>query len=389
MSGALEGIRVLDLTRVLAGPLCTMILGDLGAEIIKVEPPQGDETRGWGPPHVGGEAAYYLGVNRNKRGIVLDFSTDDGRADLARLIAQCDVVVENYKNGTLEKWGFDETFFKEKAPRAIRCSITGYGKVGPKADLPGYDFVLQAETGLMSITGAVDGEPTKHGVAIVDITTGLYAAIAVLGALNARHATGVGQAVSVSLYQTGLSLLANVASNHLASGAEPGRYGNGHPNIVPYRTFPTRDGALALAIGNDVQFARFCNLTGRPEWASNAQMATNAARIRNRAMVDAAVGALIAENDTQHWIEILREVGIPCGAVNTVPMAIADAQTHALNMLWSLSHPVAGIIQTLATPIDMSATPLTGTQAPPLLNEHADQIRREFGLSQHHQPAAS
>ncbi len=315
---ALSGIRVLDLARVLAGPLCSMILGDMGADVVKVEPPGGDDTRAWGPPHAGGEAAYFLGVNRNKRGIVLDLSNEDGRAMLADLIRDCDVLIENYKLGTLDKWGLGDAWLREHAPQVVRCSITGYGQKGPKAHLPGYDFILQAESGLMSITGEVGQGPVKHGVAIVDITTGLYAAIAILGALNSRHETGLGQSVSVSLYQTGISVLCNVAANALASGKPSGRFGNGHPNIVPYRTFAAADGQLALAVGNDQQFARFAELAGHPEWAADPQMAKNSARVVNRVLVDDAIGAVITQRPVSDWVEALRKVGVPCGAVNSV-----------------------------------------------------------------------
>lgn len=371
---ALSGIRVLDLTRVLAGPLCSMILGDMGADVVKVEPPGGDDTRAWGPPHAGGEAAYYLGVNRNKRGIVLDLSTDEGRAVLADLIRECDVLIENYKLGTLDKWGLGDAWLREHAPQVVRCSITGYGQKGPKAHLPGYDFILQAESGLMSITGGVDEGPVKHGVAIVDITTGLYAAIAILGALNARHDTGLGQSVSVSLYQTGISVLCNVAANALVSGKPSGRFGNGHPNIVPYRTFAAADGALALAVGNDQQFARFAELAGHPEWARGDRMATNAARVMNRTLVDDAVASVVAQRAVTDWVEALRKVGVPCGAVNSVQTALADEQTHALGLIAEIEHPLAGMVRSIAPAFTMSMTPPTVRRAPPTLGQHTDDV---------------
>jgi len=377
---ALSGLKVLDLTRVLAGPLCTMILGDMGADVIKVEPPSGDETRAWGPPSLGGEAAYYLGVNRNKRGMVLDFSTEAGRDVLRAMIRAADVVVENYKTGTLEKWGLDDGWFRTEAPRVVRCSITGYGAVGPKAHLPGYDFVLQAETGGMSITGPQDGGPTKHGVAVIDLSTGLYAAIAILGALQARHATGRGQSVSVSLYQTGIAMLANVASNHLASGRAPGRYGNGHPNIVPYRTFRALDGELALAVGNDAQYRRFSGVAGHPEWADDPRLATNAVRVVNRVLADGLATEAIARHPVAWWIAELRAQGVPCGAVNDVPGALADAQTAALGMVQTIDHPTAGTISALGFPFGMSETPPGTRRAPPLLGQHTAEILREYGF---------
>jgi crotonobetainyl-CoA:carnitine CoA-transferase CaiB-like acyl-CoA transferase len=371
---ALEGIRVLDLTRVLAGPLCTMILGDMGADVVKVEPPGGDDTRAWGPPHAGGEAAYFLGINRNKRGIVLDLSSDEGRGVLRELILGCDVLVENYKLGTLDKWGLGDAWLRENAPRVVRCSITGYGQTGPKAHLPGYDFVLQAESGLMSITGGVDEGPVKHGVAIVDIATGLYAAISILGALNARHATGLGQSVSVSLFQTGISLLCNVAANALVSGKPSGRFGNGHPNIVPYRTFAAADGDLALAVGNDQQFARLATLAGHPEWAADARMATNSARVVNRVAVDEAVGQVIATRPVADWVAELRGIGVPCGAVNPVQTALADPQTAALGMIAEMAHPLAAVVRAIAPAFTMSMTPPTIRRAPPTLGQHTAEI---------------
>jgi len=371
---ALSGLRVLDLTRVLAGPLCTMILGDMGADVVKVEPPSGDDTRAWGPPNAGGESAYYLGVNRNKRGIVLDLSTDAGRATLASLIMECDVLVENYKLGTLDKWGLGDAWLREKAPQVVRCSITGYGQKGPKAHLPGYDFILQAESGLMSITGPVDQGPVKHGVAIVDITTGLYAAISILGALNARRATGLGQSVSVSLYQTGISLLCNVAANAMVSGKPSGRFGNGHPNIVPYRTFTAADGELALAVGNDNQFARFANLAGHPEWSADDRMATNSARVVNRSLVDGAIASVVAQRSVDDWVDALRKIDVPCGPVNTVQTALAEEQTEALGMIAELEHPLAGMIRNIAPAFTMSMTPPTIRRAPPTLGQHTEEI---------------
>ncbi|HVR80041.1 MAG TPA: CoA transferase, partial [Acidimicrobiia bacterium] len=261
--GALAGLRVIDLSRVLAGPLCTQTLGDLGAEVIKVERPgEGDDTRNWGPPYAGPLSAYFLGVNRNKRSVTFDLSRPEGRDVLARMIRGGDVLVENFKQGALDRWGFDDHWFEANAPGMIRCSITGYGSTGPKAEFPGYDFILQAETGLMTITGEVDGSPMKLGVAIVDICTGMQAAIAILAALEARRRTGIGQRCEVNLHDTGLHILANVAANHLVSGEEPGRYGNGHPNIVPYRTYRAGDGDLALAVGNDRQFATLATMVG-------------------------------------------------------------------------------------------------------------------------------
>ena len=380
-TSALAGLKVLDLTRVLAGPLCAMNLGDMGADVIKVEPPTGDDTRHWGPPHVGGEAAYYLGVNRNKRSVRLDLGKPVARDLLGRLIRRSDVLIENYKNGTLDKWGFDAAWMAANAPRLVHCSITGYGESGPKADLPGYDFVLQAETGLMHITGPVDGAPVKHGVAIVDIATGLYATIAILGALQARHNTGKGQKVGVSLFETGLSMLANVAANHLATGNEARRFGNGHPNIVPYTTFATADGALALAVGNDGQFAKFAEVAGHPEWPLDPRFTKNAERVKNRVEIEALVAVALAAKPTAWWIESLRAVGVPCGAVNGVKAALAEQQTLARGMVIEMDHPTAGQLKTLGFPIKLTETPLAARRPPPLLGQHsAEVLRDELGL---------
>jgi len=261
--GPLAGIRVLDLTRILAGPLCAMMLGDMGADVIKVEPPdKGDDTRGWGPPFVGSEAAYFLGINRNKRSLTLNMAVPAGQKILAGLIGKADVLIDNFRLGTLEKWGFTDAWFERAAPELVRCSITGYGSSGPKAALPGYDFVLQAESGLMSICGERDGGPTKYGVAIVDVCTGMLAGNAILAALNARTRTGKGQKVELSLYESSLFMLVNVAANYLAAGREGGRFGNGHPSIVPYTTYQAADAMMALAIGNERQFARAAAVLG-------------------------------------------------------------------------------------------------------------------------------
>ncbi len=374
MAGALDGIKVLDLTRVLAGPLCAMTLGDMGADVIKVEPPNGDDTRGWGPPHVGGEAAYFLGVNRNKKSVRLDLSKPEAKKVLGDLIRRADVLVENYKFGTLDKWGFGADWMAANAPRLVHCSITGYGETGPKAELPGYDFVLQAECGLMSICGPEDGPPSKYGVAIVDIATGQNATIGILAALNARHATGKGQKVSVSLYETGVALLANVASNHLATGRDARRFGNGHPNIVPYTTYDTADGTLALAVGNDGQFARLAEVAGHPEWPKDARFTKNADRVVNRVEVDGMVAEAIKAHPTAWWIEQLRGVGVPCGAVNGVKAVIADPQTRARDMVIEVAHPTAGSLATLGFPVKLSATPPTARTPPPLLGEHTETV---------------
>jgi crotonobetainyl-CoA:carnitine CoA-transferase CaiB-like acyl-CoA transferase len=381
-TGALSGVRVIDLSRVLAGPLCTQTLGDLGAEVIKVERPgEGDDTRNWGPPYAGPLSAYYLGVNRNKRSVTLDLSREEGWNVLDRLIRSGDVVVDNFKQGTLDRWGFDQDWFEGNAPRVIRCSITGSGSEGPKAETPGYDFILQAETGLMAITGEVDGSPMKLGVAIVDICTGMQAAIAILAALEARHSTGRGQRCEVNLHDTGLHMLANVAANHLVSGAEPGRYGNGHPNIVPYRTYPTADGDLALAVGNDRQFAVLAEVLGHSEWASDPRFATNPERVRNRHLVDGMVAEVILTRARSEWVAVFDDAGIPSGPINLVSEALSSAQTEAAAMVVQTEHSVAGRVRTLGLPITMSGTPASIRLEPPLLGADTEAVLGELGYA--------
>jgi succinate---hydroxymethylglutarate CoA-transferase len=381
--GALAGVRVLDLTRILAGPLCTMMLGDMGADVIKVEPPgAGDDTRSWGPPFAEGESAYYLGVNRNKRSITLNMAMKSGQEVLAGLIKKSDVLVENFKVGTLEKWGFGNDWLQANAPRLVRCSITGYGSVGPKAGLPGYDFILQAESGLMSITGEPEGTPMKYGVAIVDICTGMLACNSVLAALNARHTTGRGQHVEVSLFDSGLAMLANVASNHLISGKNAGRFGNGHPNIVPYTAYPTRDDMIAVAVGNDGQFAKFAALLGHEEWAADPRFSKNPDRIGSREALDALITAELKREGAEQWIEKLMAAGIPCGRINSVAQALAAPHALARDMVTEVEHPTAGKVKMLGIPFRFSDTPASIRRAPPLLGQHTEAVlREELGFS--------
>jgi succinate--hydroxymethylglutarate CoA-transferase len=377
-TGALDGLHVLDLTRILAGPLCTMMLGDMGADVIKVEPPgSGDDTRMWGPPFAGDESAYFLGINRNKRSITLNMAVKPGQEILAKLIARSDVIVENFKVGTLEKWGFDNDWLETHAPRVIRCSITGYGSYGPKAGLPGYDFILQAESGLMSICGEPEGAPMKYGVAIVDICTGMLACNTVLAALQARHRSGKGQHVEVSLFDSGLAMLANVASNHLVSGRDARRFGNGHPNIVPYTAYPVKDGMIAVAIGNDNQFARFAALIGKPEWASDVRYAKNPDRVAHRETLDAAISQVLSTADAQLWLAKLTETGIPCGRINSVAQALSDPHTVAREMVRTVQHPTAGAVKMLGIPFRFSDTPASIRRPPPLLGQHTEQVLRD------------
>ena len=380
--GALSGIRVIDLSRVLAGPLCTQTLGDLGAEVIKVERPgEGDDTRNWGPPYAGPLSAYFLGVNRNKQSVTLDLALPKGRAVLDRMIRSGDVLVDNFKRGTLDRWGFDDAWFESNAPGVVRCSITGYGSTGPKADNPGYDFILQAESGLMAITGEVDGTPMKLGVAIVDICTGMQAAIAILAALEARHRTGVGQRCEVNLHDTGLHLLANVASNHLVSGDEPGRYGNGHPNIVPYRTYRASDGDLALAVGNDRQFGVLAQELGHPEWAQEPRFATNPERVRNRDAIDQMVAEVVVTRSREDWVELFDRVGIPSGPINLVSEALASPQTRARQMVTQRDHPIAGQVAISGLPITLSDTPTSIRLDAPALGANTDEVLFDIGYS--------
>jgi crotonobetainyl-CoA:carnitine CoA-transferase CaiB-like acyl-CoA transferase len=380
--GPLAGLEVIDLSRVLAGPLCTQTLGDLGAEVIKVERPgEGDDTRNWGPPYAGPLSAYFVGVNRNKRSLTLDLSHEQGKAVLDRLIRGGDVLVDNFKQGTLQRWGFDDAWFEDNAPGVIRCSITGYGSSGPKSDAPGYDFILQAETGLMAITGEVDGSPMKLGVAIVDICTGMQATIAILAALEARRRTGRGQRCEVNLHDTGLHLLANVAANHLVSGEEPGRYGNGHPNIVPYRTYPAADGDLALAVGNDRQFAVLATEVGHPEWVEDHRFATNPERVRHRELVDSLVGDVIATRTRQEWVEVFDRAGIPSGPINRVSEALSSPQTRARGMVVETEHSVAGQLRMLGLPIELSDTPASIRHEPPALGADTETVLGELGYS--------
>jgi crotonobetainyl-CoA:carnitine CoA-transferase CaiB-like acyl-CoA transferase len=374
-AGALAGLRVLDLTRILAGPLCTMMLGDMGADVIKVEPPgSGDDTRTWGPPFAGSEAAYFLGVNRNKRSLTLNMASPAGQEILAALVQKCDVLVENFKVGTLEKWGITNEWLEANAPQVIRASITGYGANGPKGGLPGYDFILQAESGLMSITGPVDGVPTKHGVALVDVCTGMLASNAILAALNARHQTGRGQHLEMSLYESSLFMLANVAANYLACGREGGRFGNGHPSIVPYTTYPTRDGMMAVAVGNDVQFAKFAAAVGHAEWGRDARFVKNKDRVAHREALDGLIADTLRQDDAAAWVEKLKAAGVPCGRINSVKQAFDDPQTAARRMIETVEHPEIGPLKVIGTPFKMSGTPTSVRRAPPRLGEHTEEI---------------
>jgi succinate--hydroxymethylglutarate CoA-transferase len=381
-NGPLTGIRVLDLTRILAGPLCTMMLGDMGADVIKVEPPEtGDDTRSWGPPFLAGDAVYFLGVNRNKRSLTLNMAVPAGQKILAGLIEKSDVLIDNFKLGTLEKWGFSDAWFERHVPRLVRCSITGYGSTGPKAALPGYDFILQAESGLMSICGEPDGKPAKYGVAIVDVCTGMLASNSILAALNARERTGKGQKVELSLYETSLAMLVNVAASYLAAGRNAGRFGNGHPSIVPYTTYQTADAMIALGVGNERQFARIAEVLGHSEWAKDARFASNRARVENRAVIDGLINEALSHDGADAWLAKLKAAGIPCGKINSVAQALDDPQTAAREMVETIEHPTVGALKMLGIPFKFSDTACSVRRPPPTLGQHSTEILSgELGL---------
>lgn len=359
----------------LAGPICAQNLGDLGAEVIKVERPgRGDDTRNWGPPFQEGEAAYFMCANRNKRSVTIDLKSDKGRDLLGRLIQASDVVIENFKLGTLDGWGFDDDWFAAEAPRAIRCSITGYGSKGPKAHLPGYDFLAQAESGLMSICGPINGEPAKYGVSVVDFCTGQFATIAVLAALQARDTNGKGQRVEANLYSTGLAMLINVGASHLMTDKPARRLGNGHPNAVPYREFECADGRIALPIGNDGQFAKLARIMERPDLAEDARFATMPARVENRDLVDTTLAPVFATQPVTHWLNALQSEGVPVSPIQTVEAALSDPHTQALGMVTTMDHPKAGPVKTINVPYALSDTPSKIIAPPPMLGQHTRDV---------------
>lgn len=393
MSGSLSHLRVLDLSRVLAGPWAGQILGDLGAEVIKIERPEsGDDTRSWGPPYFQGAdgsaelSAYFLTANRNKQSLAVDIAHPEGQQLIRKLVAESDVVLENFKVGGLKQYGLDYDSLKCINPKLIYCSITGFGQDGPYANRPGYDFLIQAMGGLMSITGQPDGNPgagpMKVGVALTDIITGLYATIGVLAALSHRDRTGEGQYVEAALLDVQVACLANQAMNYLTTGTAPARMGNAHPNIVPYQDFPTADGDMVLTVGNDQQFARLCDVLGHAEWAGDERFATNRARVANRAELIPKLRQATVMRSTAEWLEVLERVGVPCGPVNTLDQVFDDPQVLARGMRQTVSHPCLGEVPTVGNPIKLKLTPVTYRAAPPLLGQQSDQIlRRLAGLS--------
>lgn len=376
--GALEGVTVLDLSRVLAGPYCTMILGDLGADVIKVEHPDGDETRRWGPPFVGGESAYFLSVNRNKRSITADLRAPDDRALIERIAARADVLIENFLPGALERLGISLAAFRQRNPRLITLSISGMGATGPDYNLPGYDFILQARAGLMSITGPVEGPPSKVGVAIVDLTTGMMAANAILAALYARERTGAGQHIDISLLETAVSWLANVGTAVLLTGQEPHRHGNAHPTIVPYQLFRAADGQIAIGVGNDGQWQRLCEAIGAGDLAGDARFTGNADRVRNRTVLVDLLNRKLLEMSRTEAVARLQLAQVPVSEVRTVPEVLADPQIAARDMIEVVEHPTIGEIRLLGIPYKFAGTPATVRRHPPLLGEHTAQIKAEY-----------
>jgi crotonobetainyl-CoA:carnitine CoA-transferase CaiB-like acyl-CoA transferase len=385
MSKALSDILILDLSRVLAGPYATMLLGDLGARILKIEQPgNGDDTRRWGPPFTpNGESAYFFSANRNKESVTLNLKDPRGRALLLQLASQADVVVENFRVGLTKRLGIDYETLRAVNPKLIYCSLTGYGQTGPYRDRPGYDTVIQAQGGVMSITGPEDqpdapGEPYKVGVAITDVTTGLHATIAILAALHHRERTGEGQFIDIALFDVQLSWLVNVASAYLVSGEAPKRYGNAHASIVPYQTMPTADGWLMLAVGNDGQYWAMCQVLGCPELAEDERFATNPQRVAHRRELIPLLTERFRTQPTAHWMNELLAAGVPCGPVNDIPTALADPQAQARGMVQTVEHPATGPIPMLGPVPKLSATPAEIQLPPPLLGEHTDAVLSEF-----------
>jgi len=378
-AGPLDGIRVLDLTRVLAGPYCTMFLGDLGAEVVKVEQPgRGDDTRSWGPPFQGGESAYFLCVNRNKRSVALDLRTPDGIAVLRRLALQADVLMENFRPGTLAGWGLTEADIRRENPRLIYASLSAFGASGPMKDRPGYDLAMQAWGGLMSVTGPADGEPSKVGVAIIDVVAGLMLGKAIAAALYARERTGKGQRIETSLMEAEVASLINAGSNYLVTGQVPGRWGNEHPNIVPYQSFPTADGHLVVAMANDAIWGRFCDAAGRPELAKEARFDTNAHRVENRDALIAILEELFRARPRREWIELLNHAGVPCSPVQNIREVFESEQVRATGMLREIDHPTAGKVRMAGLPVKFSSTPASIRLAPPRLGEHNDEVLKDW-----------
>jgi len=389
MPGPLSHLVVLDLSRVLAGPWCTQLLADLGAEVIKIEKPgAGDDTRTWGPPFLKdekgratAESAYYLGCNRGKKSVAVDFTQADGRAIVLELARSVDIVIENFKVGGLAKYGLDYPSLAEVNPRVVYCSITGFGQTGPYAERAGYDFIIQGMSGFMSVTGERDdlpgGGPQKAGIAISDLMTGMYSCSAILAAIAHREAEGRGQYIELSLLDSAVAMMAVMNMNFLVSGVPPVRAGNAHQNIVPYQVFACADGHLILAVGNDAQFARFCEVAGKPEWARDPRYAANAQRVERRDELVPLLAAVMRTRSQRQWLEALEAVGVPCGPINLLDQVFADPQVLSRGMRLDLPHPLSGTVPQVGNPMHFSATPVAYTRAPPLLGEHTVAVLRE------------
>ena len=399
-AGALPHIKVLDLSRVLAGPWCTQMLADLGADVVKVERPgAGDDTRHWGPPFLQDaqgqdtqQATYFTACNRNKRSVAIDMAQPQGQALIRQMALQSDVLVENFKVGGLAQYGLDYASLKALNPRLIYCSVTGFGQDGPYAPRAGYDLMIQAMSGMMSITGRADeapgGGPLRVGVALTDLFTGVYACSAILAAIEVRHRTGEGQHIDMALLDVGMAILANQAAGFLNTGAVPQRMGNSHPSLAPYQDFPTADGAMLLAIGNDGQFARFCQAAGHPEWATDARYASNTLRVQHRSALIPAMEAITRTRSTANWIALLEDKAVPCGAINDIGQAFADAQVQARGLKLNQARAPAIIddtaiesIASVASPLRLSGTPPVLHRAPPMLGEHTDEVLAGLGLA--------
>lgn len=375
MSGALKNIRILDLSRVLAGPYCTMILGDLGAEVIKVEAPGGsDDTRKWGPPFKNGVSAYYVCANRNKKSITIDLKSEDGIRKIKQLVNESDVIINNFKTGTMERFGIDYETLAEINPKLVYCSITGFGETGPYKHIPGYDFIIQAMSGLMSITGDEASGPQKLGVAITDILTGMYAVIGIQAALLERSYSGKGQKIDLSLYDSAVSSLVNIGSNYLMSGEIPTRLGNHHANIVPYQTFKTKDGEMVIAVGNDRQFASLCTILGKPEYTTDERFLTNPDRVKYRDQLTPLLQKVFLTKTTSHWQKLCEEHNIPCGPIQNLQQVTEDPQLQAREMFVKVDHPIAGEIELIGSPLKLSRTPVTVRHHPPEIGEHNEEI---------------
>jgi crotonobetainyl-CoA:carnitine CoA-transferase CaiB-like acyl-CoA transferase len=375
MTAALDGFTVLDFTRVLSGPYCTMQLADMGARVIKIEQPgKGDDTRGWGPPFINGESAYFLSVNRNKESLTLDLKHPSASDVLGRLLDRADVLIENFRPGTMTRLGLGYEQLAERFPRLVYCSISGFGQTGPRRTEAGYDAVVQAEGGLMSITGAADGEPFRLGVAIADIVSGMFAAQGIGFALLARERTGKGQLVDVSMLDATAALLTYQAGNYFATGQTPGRLGNRHPTIVPYETFEASDGTFVIAVGNDEQWRRFCATAGLDTLGGDERFATNRARVAHYEVLRPLIAARLASESRDFWVDRFRGAGVPCGSVRDVAEVLNDPQIEAREMVREIEHDVAGAIRVTGVPIKLSATPGAVRTPPPLLGEHTNAV---------------